>query len=56
MILSTLEFNKGRIELDLSIEALDSFEAPLSNDFWYGFGIGAATGLALVGIGVAVIT
>jgi hypothetical protein len=44
--------------MDLQMETLDALEAPLSNDFWTGFAIGAATvlGAAAVVAGMVVLT
>ena len=37
--------------MNLELENLDSIEAPMSNDFWYGVGIGVGivAGVATVG-------
>lgn len=37
--------------MDLKLEALENIEAPLSNDFWYGVGIG----LGAVGVVAAIV-
>jgi hypothetical protein len=40
--------------MDLSFEALDDIDSPLSNDFWAGFGIGL--GMVALGAGIAALT
>lgn len=44
--------------MNLNMETLDALEAPLSNDFWTGFGIGAGTILAAGAVvaGIVVLT
>ncbi len=37
-------------KMSLNLEKLDDLEAPLSSDFWIGFGIGAGTVLAAAGV------
>lgn len=38
--------------MNLELQVLENIEAPLSNDFWTGVGIGAGIGLAIVAIGI----
>lgn len=40
--------------MDLSFEALDDIDVPLSNDFWTGFGIGL--GVVALGAGIVALT
>ena len=44
--------------MDLQLETLDAVEAPLSADFWVGFGVGAASvlGAAAVVAGMVALT
>ena len=41
--------------MNLEMETLDALEAPLSNDFWTGFAIGAGTILAAAGTVAAIV-